>query len=173
LEKQLKDFQVVETGGQVVGTIGIQFAQQHALLYGEGYSDFSIADEARQLFWERIQTLAANHGVFRIWTQEDSLFWLRWGFNPASAEILSRLPEIWKKPGGKWFTLELKNEEAVAAALGSRFAGFMEAEKQQTARVSAKARTVKTVITVIGFTIGIFCFCFAIYLLIHRNPFAQ
>lgn len=172
LEKRLKEFQVVEHNGQVVGAIGVRFFQQYALLFGEGYADFSIADAARQLFWERIQTLAANHGVFRIWTQEDSPFWTRWGFLPANAEILARLPEAWKTPGGKWFTLELKNEEAVAAALGNQFAGFMAAEKQQTARVSEKGRMLKTTITVVGFAIGIICIGLAVYLLMRGNPFA-
>jgi len=79
LEKQLKDFQVVEAAdGNVLGAIGIQFAKQHALLYGEGYSDFSVADAARQMFWQRFEALAANYGIFRIWTQETSPFWTRW-----------------------------------------------------------------------------------------------
>ena len=84
-----------------------------------------------------------------------------------------RLPDEWKTSEGQWFTNELKNEEAVTAALQNKFVGFMDAEKQQTARVAGKARTLKTIITVVGFTIGIVCIGFAIYLLIHRNPFAQ
>src|SRR5882724_7381585 len=69
LERRLTEFQVVENSeGEVVGAIGIQFSKQHALLHSEGYSDFSLADSARQLFWERVQTLAANLGVFRVWT---------------------------------------------------------------------------------------------------------
>jgi N-acetylglutamate synthase-like GNAT family acetyltransferase len=174
LEKRLKDFQVVESAdGNVLGAVGIQFSKQHALLYGEGYSDFSVADAARQLFWQRFEALAANNGIFRIWTQETSPFWTRWGFQPANAEILSRLPDEWKTSESKWFTLELKNEEAVTAALENKFAGFMDAEKQQTARVAEKARTLKTVITIVGFTIGILCIGIAIYMLIHRNPFRQ
>jgi N-acetylglutamate synthase-like GNAT family acetyltransferase len=174
LEKRLKDFQVVESAdGIVLGAVGIQFLKPHALLFGEGFSDFSVADAARELFWERIETLAANHGVFRIWTQETSLFWTRWGFQPANAEILSRLPDEWKTSEGKWFTLELKSEAAVTAALENKFAGFLDAEKKQTARVAEKARLLKTIITVVGFTIGILCIGIAIYLLIHRNPFGQ
>ncbi len=172
LEKRLKEFQVVENaGGTVLGAVGIQFSKQHALLFGEGFSDFAVADAARQLFWERIQSLAANHGVFRIWTREDSPFWKRWGFHPADAEILSRLPEEWKTSEGGWFTLELKNEEAVTAALQSKFAGFMDAEKEQTARVAAKARVLRNIIIVVGFTIGILGIAIAAYLLLHGNPF--
>ena len=174
LEKRLKEFQVVEGSDEnVLGAVGIQFSKQHALFYGEGFSDFSIADAARELFWRRFEALAANHGIFRIWTQETSPFWTRWGFQPASAEILSRLPEEWKASEGKWFTLELKNEEAVTTALEHKFAGFMDAEKKQTAHVAEKARTLKTVITIVGFAIGISCIGIAIYLFIHRNPFAQ
>ncbi len=174
LEKRLKEFQVVgNADGIVLGAIGIRFSNQHALLYGEGYSDFAIADAARELFWLRFEALAANHGIFRFWTQETSPFWTRWGFQPAGAEILSRLPDEWKTPENIWLTLELKNEEAVTAALQNKFAGFMDAEKQQTARVAEKARILKTIITVVGFTIGILCIGLAIYLLVHRYPFAQ
>jgi N-acetylglutamate synthase-like GNAT family acetyltransferase len=174
LEKRLKEFQVVENAdGNVLGAIGIQFSKQHALLFGEGFSDFSVADTARELFWKRFEALAANHGIFRFWTQETSPFWTRWGFQSANAEILSRLPEEWKASEGRWFTLELKNEEAVTTALGTKFAGFMDAEKKQTARVAEKARLVKNIIIVVGLTIGISCIAFAIYLLVHGNPLAQ
>jgi N-acetylglutamate synthase-like GNAT family acetyltransferase len=174
LEKRLKEFQVVENAeGQVLGAVGIQFSKQHALLFGEGFSDFSIADAARELFWQRFEALAANHGIFRIWTRETSPFWARWGFQPANAEILSRLPDEWKTSEGKWFTLQLKDEEAVAAALENKFAGFMDAEKKQIAHVFEKARALKTFVTVFGFTIGILCIGIAIYLFIHHNPFQQ
>jgi N-acetylglutamate synthase-like GNAT family acetyltransferase len=174
LEKRLKDFQVVETAdGNVLGAVGIQFAKQHALLYGEGFSDFSVADAARQMFWQRFEVLAANHGIFRIWTQETSPFWTRWGFQIANVEILSRLPEEWKRSDGQWFTLELKNAEAVTAALENKFAGFMDAEKKQTARIAEKARILKTVVIVLGFAVGFLCIAIAIYLFVHHNPFGS
>jgi len=167
LEKRLKEFQVAETGGEVVGAVGIQFSGQYALLHSEGYSDFSFADAARQLFWDRLQTLAANHGVFRIWTQENSPFWLRWGFQPANDDILERLPAQWRNNPAPWFTLELKNEDAVAEALESKFAGFMESEKQQTARVTGQAKTLKTIIIIAGFAVFALCMGFIVYLFMH------
>jgi N-acetylglutamate synthase-like GNAT family acetyltransferase len=170
LEKRLKEFQVVENaGGDVLGAVGIQFSKQHALLYGEGFSDFSVADAARELFWRRIEALAANHGIFRVWTLETSPFWTRWGFQPANAETLSRLPEEWKASEGSWLTLELKNEEAVTAALGTKLVGFIDAEKKQTARVAEKARTLKTVLTVCGFLIFLICMVMLAYWLMHGH----
>ncbi len=84
LESRLTEFQVVETGGVFAGALGVQILRQHARLHSEDYADFSVADAARELFWERIQNLAANHGVFRVWTQETSPFWTHWGFQPAN-----------------------------------------------------------------------------------------
>lgn len=173
LEARLTEFQAVESGGQVVGALGFQIAGQHALLHSEGYSDFSFADAARELFLKRIESLAANHGVFRIWTQEHCPFWTHAGFLPAGAETLARLPEAWKSGGAEWLTLELKNEEAVATALGNKFAGFMDTEKQQTARVHEQARTLRTIIIVAGFGIGIIGIVIAVVLFLHRNPFSQ
>jgi N-acetylglutamate synthase-like GNAT family acetyltransferase len=173
LEKRLTEFQVVETAdGRLLGTIGIQIARQHARLHSESYLDFAQADRARQLFWERIQTLASNHGVFRMWTQESSPFWSQLGFRPASAGKLSELPPEWQPIRGEWFVLQLKDEEAIANALDKDFAAFMSAEKRNTERTYEQARTLKNIITVIGFAIGILCFGFAAYLLIHRNSFS-
>jgi N-acetylglutamate synthase-like GNAT family acetyltransferase len=175
LEKRLTEFQVVENpGGGVVGAIGILFSGPHALLHSEGYSDFSVADAARQLFWERIQTLASHNGSFRVWTQERSPFWKHFGFQPPAAEVLERLPEEWKNEfDGGWLTLQLKNEEVISAALEKQFAGFMAAEKKDTDRVFEKARTLKTIVTVAGFAIGIISIGFAIYLFVHRNSFSR
>lgn len=171
LEARLTEFQVVESGGGFAGALGLEILRQHARLHSEDYMDFSVADAARELFWERIQKLATNHGVFRIWTQETSPFWTHWGFQPANTETLQRLPDEWKNLEGRWLTLELKNEEAITAALGSQFAGFMDAEKKQTAQVARRARQIRTFFTVIFFAIGILCFALVVWLLL-RHPFA-
>jgi N-acetylglutamate synthase-like GNAT family acetyltransferase len=173
LEKRLTEFQVVEADdGQIAGAVGLQIVRQHALLHSEGYADFSIADEARQMFWERIQTIAAHHGVFRIWTQERSPFWTRWGFQPANAETLARLPEEWKNYEGQWFTIQLKNEEVIAE-LEKELASFRQSEKQHTTQTLDQARTLRNIITVIGFGVGILCLGVLLYLFVHGNPFSR
>ncbi len=169
LEKRLTEFQVIETAdGQIVGAIGVQIIRQHALLHSEGYTDFAVADAARQLFWERIQTITAHHGVFRLWTQENSPFWVRWGFQPATAELLERLPGEWKLTEGKWLTIQLKNEEAIAA-LEKELEAFRESEKKRTAETLDQARTMTTTITVIAFVVGIVLIGIAFYLFLRRG----
>ena len=120
------------------------------------------------MFWERIQTITAHHGVFRLWTQENSPFWVRWGFQPATVELLERLPEEWKRSEGKWLTLQLKNEEAIAA-LDKELEAFRESEKKRTAETLEQARTMTTTITVIAFVVGIILIGVAFYLFIRRG----
>jgi N-acetylglutamate synthase-like GNAT family acetyltransferase len=169
LEKRLTEFQLVESAqGEMLGAIALQIAGPNALLHSEGYTDFSVADAARQLFWDRIQTIAANHGVFRVWTQEDSPFWVRWGFQPPADEVLARLPDAWKASGGKWLTIQLKNEEAMGV-LEKELAAFRKSEKEHAEQVLGRARTLSTVITVAGFGVGILSLAIAIYLIVHHR----
>ena len=171
LEPRLTEFQVVETAdGEIAGAIGLQIVRQHALLHSEGYTDFSIADAARQLFWERIQTIAAHHGVFRIWTQEQSPFWPRWGFQPATAEALERLPAEWNQSGEKWLTFQIKDEEALAR-IDKELAQFRESEKQRTEQTLGQAHTLTSTITIIAFVVGIALIGVAIFLFMRRTPF--
>ena len=174
LEKRLTEFQVAENSdGEMVGAIGIQCFGSHALLHSEGYSDYGAADAARQLFWERIQTLAANHGVFRVWTQEQSPFWKNYGFLPPTAETLLRLPEAWRKESeGSWITLQLKDEELLTAVLEKQSADFLTAGKRQADRVTKKVQTLKLAVTLLGFFLGAVGFGIAAYLFFHRHPFS-
>lgn len=173
LENRLTEFQVVESNGVFAGALGVQLVRQHLRIHSEDYVDFSIADAARALFWKRIQNLAANHGVFRVWTQESSPFWTHWGFQPANADLLHRLPPEWQTSEGRWLTVELKNEDAINEAMKTRFAGFMDGEKTQTAQIAAHARRIRAFFTVIFFAIGIICIALAIYLLRHHPLTAQ
>jgi len=168
-EKRLTDFQIVESVEQgFLGAIGIQMAGRNGRLYGEAYTDFSVADAARELFWDRARTIAAHNGVFRLWTQENSPFWVRWGFHAATPEITARLPQDWNETSSPWLTIQLKDEEAIAS-VEQRLDAFKLTEKQRTAGTLAQARSMITTITVIGFGIGIVLIGVAIYLCVSRG----
>ncbi len=175
LVNRLTEFQVVEDAdANFLGAVGFTTSGTHALLHNEGFTDFSVADTARQLFWERLQILSSNHTVFRLWTQERSPFWKTFGFRPPDAETLVRLPPEWHNEyEGAWLTLQLKDEEAITTALGTDFAGFMNTQKEETQRVREKAQSLRTLITVVCFGVGIIAFGFAIYLLVHRGVFSH
>lgn len=171
LEKRLTEFQVVvDADGAFLGAIGFQVLRQYALLHSEGFTDFSVADAARELFWRRIQVLSSNHTVFRLWTQERSPYWKTFGFAPSDVETLARLPAEWRNEfEGAWLTFQLKDEQAIATALGTDLAGLMDAERRQTESIRERAKALRTWVTVICFAIGILCIGFAFYLLFRRG----
>jgi hypothetical protein len=143
LERQLTDFQVVtDEAGIVVGCAALQMNQRHARIHSEAFEDFGLADYARPALWTRIQTLANNHGLVRLWTQETSPFWSRNGFQAAPEDTLEKMPSVWNRASGGWLTIKLKDEEAMTS-LDKEFALFVESEKQQRAQLLGQTKTIK------------------------------
>ena len=169
LEKRLTEFQVVEAGdGQIAGAMGLQTIPPHGWVHSEAYADASVADAARALLWERIQLVASHHGIFRLWTQDQSPFWSQCGFRIVITESLAQMPEAWKRLEGKWYSLQLKNEGALAT-LEKELRTFRESEKQRAAHTLGRAKIMTTAITVAGFGIFIVCIFVLIYLITHRQ----
>ena len=169
LERRLTEFQVIESAdGQIAGAIGLQIVRQHALLHSEAYADYSVADAARQLFWERIRLIASHHGVFRLWTQKNSPFWSSCGFRIVITESLVQLPEEWQRLEGKWYSLQLKNE-SVLATLENELTTFRESEKERAAQTLNQARTMTFAVTVLCLGIFLICFAILIFMIMHRR----
>jgi len=169
LESRLTEFQLAESAdGQLVGAIGIQIVRQHARLHSEAYADLSLADAARERLWERIQLIASHHGVFRLWTQDNSPFWSNCGFRIVITESLGQLPEEWKRFEGKWYWLQLKNEAALAT-LEKELATFRKSEEHQIKQTLNQARIMTTVITVVCLGVFIACLVALFYLVTHRH----
>lgn len=171
LEPRLTEFQVVENAeGKVVGGLGFQIGGRSGRLHSEGFADFAIADSARELIWKRIQTLASNHGILRIWTRDKTPFWSGVGFKPADAETLKRLPDAWKTEDTAWLTVQLKDEEAIAS-MEKELAMFMAGEKRQSDRVFQQARTMKTIANLLAVIVVLLAIAAAIFVLIKRPQF--
>jgi len=173
LEKRLKEFQIAENGeGKILGALAFQMEGRHGCIRGEAFEDFAVADEVRPLFWNRIQSLSLNHGVARLWTQENAPFWSRNGLQPAPADALQRLPESWNRAAPGWLTLRLRDEDAVASA-DKEFALFVESEKRRSEEALGQARRLKTAITIFALLIAFALAGLALYFFITRRPPAQ
>lgn len=168
LERRLTEFQVLEnTEGKVLGGIGLQLGGSSGQLHSEGFTDFAIADQGRELLWNRIQTLASNHGVFRLWSRENVPFWTGVGFKKADAEALKKLPPGWNTEDTSWFTLQLKDEAAIAS-VEKELAMFMAAEKRNSDRVFQQARTMKMLANLLAIILFLFAMGVGIYLLMKK-----
>src|SRR5215204_2147609 len=125
LEKRFKEFQVVDdSDGNLIGGLGLQIAGQQGQVHSEVFARPEHADLARERLWERVQILANNHGLVRVWTQFSTPFWHQNGFAPAPADVLAKLPPAFSANPAPWLFLKLREEGAGAISIDKEFALF-------------------------------------------------
>jgi N-acetylglutamate synthase-like GNAT family acetyltransferase len=169
LEKRLTEFQVVEgPNHQLVGALGFQMIERQGCIHSETFADFAVAEAMRPLLWGRIQSLATNHGLVRIWTRETAPFWTHNGFQPVGEKLLPKLPPPWQESGSHWLALQLKDEEAIAS-LEKEFAMFVEAEKSRSEQALGQARALKSAVTILSLLIAAAILIAAIYVFVRNR----
>lgn len=170
LEKRFTEFQVaVDADNKIVGAIGLQLQGKHARIHSEAFADFSQADVLRDLLWQRLQSVANNHGLVRLWTTEDAPFWSRCGLNPATPGELEKLPAPWSQPQARWLTLKLREDIEEVVNLDKEFALFMESERERSRQVMGQAKMLKVVATLLA--VGLFLAVIILgFILLRNNP---
>ena len=159
LEKRLTEFQlIVSDAGDLIGALALHIEAKQGLLHSGAFAQPEQEEQFRPQLWERIQSVARNHGLNRLWTQEGASFWLQAGFVEGSAETLPRLPPGFGDRQARWLTLQLKDENVAALSIEHEFELFQMAQKEETERLRRLGRRMKvTVFVVIGIvaTIGL------------------
>lgn len=152
LARHITDFHVVESAqGALLGAAGLQVAERQGLVHSEGFTDFALADTLRPRLWERLQAVAKNQGLLRLWTQEQAPFWSHCGLVEADGEALEKLPAPWRALPAAWRTLKLRDDLDTIVSADKAFAAFVESERRQTARTLRRAKAVKAVIVLLAF----------------------
>ena len=170
LAKRITEFQVAESAdGTVVGAVGLQISERQGRLHSEAFTDFSLADRLRPQLWERVQAIATNHGLVRLWTQEQAPFWSHCGLAKADPEAMEKRPVPWRSLSGEWLTLKLKEDIEEVISADKEFAMFMEAERQRTARTFQQARVLKFIATLIAISV-LFLVMAGAFFVMRRNP---
>ncbi|MFM7100626.1 MAG: hypothetical protein ACKO3N_05605, partial [Verrucomicrobiota bacterium] len=169
LEKFVTEFQVVEDGDGVLrGAIGLQRDGDQALLHSEALGVEEGAEAVRGALWARLQVLARNQGVVRLWTLEDAPFW-RGLFRPATPAEIAGGSAVFADPGLAWWTLQLVDLarlEQMAqqqALLRGDFSGGVDEQFQETVRrirLAAYGLAGLVILLLAGF---------ALYALMHRE----
>jgi len=150
LEKRFKEFQVVEEpGGELLGALGLEISGTEGRLHSEVFAHPEQADALRDLLWERIQVVARNHGLVRVWSQFATPFWHHSGFQYASAEVLTKLPAAFGDGGQPWQMVQLRDEAAAPVSVDKEFAAFKEMERENTQKMLRQAKVLKMVAAVI------------------------
>ena len=146
LEKRFKEFQVVEApGGEVLGALGLEIVGVEALLHSEVFLHPEQSDTLRALLWERAQVLGKNHGLVRVWTQLATPFWNHTVFQPATGEVVTKLPPAFGGVAEPWRFIQLKEESTAPISIDKEFAAFKELEKENRDKLFRQAKIMKVV----------------------------
>lgn len=157
LARRVTEFQVAEdASGQVLGGVGLQVAERQGLIHSEAFADFALAETLRPLLWDRLQNIANNQGLLRLWTTDQAPFWTRNGMALPDSELLAKLPAVWREHGSFWLVLKLREPVEELLSADQEFALFMQTEKQRTARTLQHARLLKIVATLIALSVLLF-----------------
>ncbi len=150
LEKRFTEFQVVEgPDGTLLGLLGMQIVGLEGRLHSEAFARAELADSLRALFWERIQVLAQNHGLVRVWAQFTTPFWYHNGFKVAGSDKLEKLPVAFGGDPHPWRYFQLKDDPSHLPSIEKEFAMYKEMEHERTERLLRQAKLMKMVAAVI------------------------
>lgn len=129
----LNEFQVtVDDSGLITSAIGLLIEGDQALLHTEAVHPGADADLSRAALWKRVQIVARNQGVQRIWTQEDADYWRVSGFSPMPPPLVERVPASFLKSADAWLACDLMDPERAKAIVNEQLA-ILEAERLQSA----------------------------------------
>lgn len=167
LDKRFTEFQIVETAdGKLLGAIGLQIIGADGRIHSEAYSDFGLTDQLRPSLWERLLTVANNHGLFRLWTDEPAPFWKKeCGFVAPPSEALGKFPPQFGKASGM---LQLKEDRAAPAALEAEFARFKAEEGARSEKMFRQARLFKGIAITLSILLFILVAIGVTYMLRYR-----
>jgi N-acetylglutamate synthase-like GNAT family acetyltransferase len=151
LEKRFTEVQIAENGeGQIAGALGIKIERLHGQLHSEAILDKN--DTALyEAFWQRLQILARNYGLFRLWTDSTTPFWQTIGFKTPDEKGYEKRPAAVASEREKTLTLVLKEETAEGLSVEQQFEMFTQSQKAETERLMAQAQVFKKVAYIILF----------------------
>jgi N-acetylglutamate synthase-like GNAT family acetyltransferase len=162
LEKRFTEFQVaLNEQGEVVAGIGLQAAEEQGCLHSEAIGWPDVADTLRERLWPRLEGLARNQGLARLWTHLEAPFWKGVGFKKAGDDTLASLPAAFIGGASTWLHLPLRSAETGQDEIEKHLAVLKAMSHAETERLMERARLLKwiamTLITVVfaGFAVWV------------------
>ena len=157
LEKRLTEFQVVtRPDGVLLGAVGMRLGGGQGSIHSEAFYQTDQAPELRPILWNRLQVLARNLGMSRLWTRHKDDFWRQAGFHEASEPDTRRLPPAFGDGQSAWLTLALQGEQMLKGSLEQELEAFQREQREESERLIRQANTMKWIVGLIaiGFFLG-------------------
>ncbi|MBI1840479.1 MAG: hypothetical protein HYR88_06450 [Verrucomicrobia bacterium] len=154
-ERRFKEFQVAQGAErEILGVIGLQISGADARIHSESFARFDMADDLRRRFWERFKVMGDTQGWIRVWTECSSPAWREAGFDPATTEQLSRLPDAFSaRSRDAWMVIQLRAERSHAAPIEAEFELLKMAHQSENERMLRRARIFRNFALLMAFSI--------------------
>jgi hypothetical protein len=170
VEKRLTDFQLIASmEGDLVGAVALQVEGKQGRVHSEAFVRPEDGEGARPLLWERLQTLARNHGLVRLWTRERAAFWLQAGFGEATPEWMKKLPATFGSGHERWLTISLRDESPATISVEQEFEIFQQAQRASTEQLMARARQLKVLVVGVVLLLVAAAVMAALWFLLQQN----
>ncbi len=172
LEKRFTEFQIViDSNNTILGAIGLHIVGHEALMHSEVFLHFDMADTIRDLIWKRLEVIAHNHGLIRIWTLETSPYWHHNGFNLATPEQKQKFPTAFGDPNQDWYVIQLRSETPVKVTVPEKeFEVLLAQERESTERINTLGKIMRLVATLLAAILLIGVVVGAIYIVRKLPP---
>lgn len=129
LERFVTEFIVVaDDNDSLLASIGLQTDGDQGLVHSEAIQGCEDPDAVRAALWQRLQIVARNHGVARLWTLEDAPFWASL-FQRATSIEVTGLKAAFADPEACWWIFALSDPARAQRLLDERLA-LWEAHRQ-------------------------------------------
>lgn len=169
LEKRFTEFQVVPgEEGHILAAVGLQLLKQNGHIHSEVFSDPQFAVQLRPLLWNRVNTVAKNNGLIRLWTLPTASYYREIGFVDVDDALRQKVPVEFGNPGADWISLKLKDDAVISAE--REFEIFAMAQREESARMMNQAQSLRLIAYILLFLslIGVAVLAF-VYSRIRRN----
>ena len=164
LVKSLTEFQVAQApDGTLLACIGLHLEGQHGKIHSACYRGPEIRVALEQPLWDRVQSVARNHGLWRLWIQDQSPVWRAHGFQEVEESVLQKLPPHFGPSHGSWLSLKLRDEIPPTISVEREFEMFRQLQQDWTLKAARQAIVLK----VLAFLIAVTLLGFAGWMLWH------
>ena len=169
LEKRFTEFQIViNEKADIIASFGINAQGKEAHVHSESYAPDAPREEIRELIWKRVQTLAENRGLMRLWA-DDQEFWKQQGFEKPQEKVLKRGIELFGSAMERRLTLQLRDEEDLHKLAEAQFELFQQTSQAERERILSQGNFYKNVAVAVAAFVVLGGLIAAAFFLISRQ----
>jgi len=175
LEKFFTEFQVIAGEDSAVhAALGLLVEGSDGLVHTEAIPPSDIdPDELRAVLWRRVQIVARNQGVQRLWTQEDAPYWVASGFSAPTPAIRTEVHASFLDADPGWKIFQLVDPDKASRLVQEQLAIWQASREQESGEFLNTISTVRNAAFLITGVIIAILMGMALYIFVRRPDLMQ